>query len=215
VRLLVFDLDGTLVNSRADLARSANAVLAEAGCDPLDEEAIGRMVGDGAATLVARAFEAAKRPQPFDALARFLAIYNARLLDRTRAYEGIPETLASLGRRARLGVLTNKPLAPTREILKGLDLARFFAPDLVLGGDGPQPRKPDPAGLLELARRAGVDAPRVMLVGDSLVDWQTARSAGAQICVVRYGFGFSGFPDEALDEVDAIVDRPDQLATLL
>src|SRR5262245_58556665 len=108
-RLVVFDLDGTLVDSRRDLAESANAVLAEFGCGPLSEERIGRMVGDGAATLVARAFAASGRQQPDDALARFLAVYNRRLLQFTRPYPGIPEVLELLRSASQLAVLTNKP----------------------------------------------------------------------------------------------------------
>jgi len=123
-RLIVFDLDGTLVDSRRDLAESANALLAEYGCPALDEHAIGRMVGDGAATLVARALAAAGCPPATEALPRFLAIYNGRLLRCTRAYPGVPELLEHLAARAALAVLTNKPLAATRQILEGLDLAR-------------------------------------------------------------------------------------------
>ena len=115
------------------------------------------MVGDGAATLVARAFAAGGCPPPPDALARFLAIYNARLLKFTRPYERVDEVLEALEPRMPLAVLTNKPLASTRYILDGLDLARFFQPDLVAGGDGPLPRKPDPSGLNALCDRVGVD----------------------------------------------------------
>ena len=127
IRLVVFDFDGTLVDSRRDLAESANQVLQEYGGTPHSEEAIGRMVGDGAATLVARAFAAAHLPQPSAALDRFLAVYNRRLLTFTRPYPGIPEVLEQLQSRVTVGVLTNKPLGPTRNILDGLDLARFLA----------------------------------------------------------------------------------------
>src|SRR4051794_41982951 len=126
IRLIVFDLDGTLVDSRRDLADAANVVLQAHGCDPHSEEAIGRMVGDGAATLVARAFAAAGRPQPPNALAEFLDVYNARLRRCTRPYPGVVEMLERLTGRYRLAVLTNKPLRSTREILDGLGLSRFF-----------------------------------------------------------------------------------------
>lgn len=213
--LVVFDLDGTLVDSRADLAQSANAVLTACGCAPLAEEAIGRMVGDGAASLVARAFVASGCPQPTDALARFLAIYNGRLLANTRAYEGVAELLDTLGRTAALGVLTNKPLGPTLEILEGLALVRHFQRELIVGGDGPFPRKPDPSGLRDLARRAGTEPARTLLVGDSVIDWRTARSAGARICMARYGFGYDGFPVAELGEGDWVVDSPSQLLSRL
>lgn len=192
VRLIVFDLDGTLVDSRRDLAESANQLLTECGCVPLPEHEIGLMVGDGAATLVARVFEAAPCAPPPDALARFLAIYNSRLVKFTRVYPGIHDALTTLGARAHLAVLTNKPLRATREILAALDLARYFPPDHVLGGDGPFPRKPDPAGLHHLIRLAVATPSQTTMVGDSLIDWRTARAAGTHVCLVRYGYGFDG-----------------------
>ena len=155
-RLIVFDLDGTLVDSRQDIAESANATLVACGAQPLSEDAIGRMVGDGAPMLIARAFAAAGVEPPPDALDRFLTIYDDRLLSHTRPYHGIPELLDQLARRASLAVLTNKPLAATRRILEGLDLSRYFPPDRMVGGDGPFPRKPDPAGLAHLMASAGV-----------------------------------------------------------
>jgi phosphoglycolate phosphatase len=214
-RLIVFDLDGTLVDSRRDLADSANAVLGQSGCGPLAEVEIGRMVGDGAATLVSRAFAAAACPQPADALARFLAIYNRRLLQFTRPYPGIPEALATLSTRARLAVLTNKPLAPTRAILSGLELDAHFSADDVVGGDGPWPRKPDPAGLRHLAAKAALAFLDVVLVGDSAIDWQTSRAAGARICVAAYGFGFDGFPIQELAADDSVVYSAAELVRIL
>ena len=155
-RLFVFDLDGTLVDSRRDIADAANALLESCGAPPLPEERIGRMVGDGAARLVVRAFAAGGVKSPPDALHRFLAIYNRRLLAHTRPYPGMSVTLDALHSRASLAVLTNKPLASTREILTGLDLDRYFPTEAIVGGDGPHPRKPDPAGLRHLVSRAGV-----------------------------------------------------------
>jgi phosphoglycolate phosphatase len=207
-RLIVFDLDGTLVDSRRDLAESANAVLRESGCAPLPEHSIGRLVGDGAATLVARVFAAAGCPQPADALERFLAVYNGRLLTCTRPYPGIPDVLAELARRTRLAVLTNKPLAATMTILEGLGLGAYFPADDVIGGDGPFPRKPDPGGLQHLALRAGLATSETILVGDSVIDWRTARAAGAHICLAGYGFGFEGFPMADLGVDDRVVDSP-------
>ena len=215
IRFVVFDLDGTLVDSRRDLAESANALLAECGCATQPEEAIGRMVGDGAATLVARAFAAGGCPPPPDALARFLAIYNARLLKFTRPYERVDEVLEALEPRMPLAVLTNKPLASTRYILDGLDLARFFQPDLVAGGDGPLPRKPDPSGLNALCDRVGVDPASTLMVGDSVVDWQTARAAGTRVCLASYGFGFESVPAGSLRADDAVIGSPAALLGML
>jgi phosphoglycolate phosphatase len=212
--LIVFDLDGTLIDSRKDIADAANAVLQDSGAPPLPDDAISRMVGDGAATLVARAFAAAARTPPPDALAQFLEAYGRRLIVHTRPYPHIPEVLASLAAHTPLALLTNKPLAATREILDALDLARFFPDDRVLGGDGPLPRKPAPDGLLKLAADAGVDVRRTMLVGDSVIDWRTARNAGAQICLARYGFGFETFPVGELTPADRSVARPEDLQNL-
>jgi phosphoglycolate phosphatase len=214
IRLFVFDLDGTLVDSLRDLADSANALLAECGARPLDEAAVGGMVGDGAATLVARAFEAAGIPTPAGALARFLAIYDTRLLEHTRAYTGIPETLVALRTRAALAVLTNKPHGPTGRILAALSLAEFFPNDAVIGGDGAFPRKPDPAALAHLCERAGVRPDETAMVGDSVVDWRTARSAGTHICLASYGFGFRQFPRGELRGDEIVIDRPADLLNL-
>jgi len=215
IAFIVFDLDGTLVDSKRDLAEAANAVLVECGATPLPEEAIARMVGDGAATLVARAFAAAAVDQPSDALARFLERYGQRLTVHTRPYDGVPSALATLRERYPLAVLTNKPLRATQLVLRGLNLDGYFAEQFVVGGDGPYARKPDPAGLLALTRLARVDPRTVVLVGDSVIDWKTARAAGTQVCVARYGFGFDGFPVDELAVGHAVVDRPEQLTTLL
>jgi phosphoglycolate phosphatase len=211
---VVFDLDGTLVDSRRDLAESANQLLEQCGGSPLAEEAIGRMVGDGAATLVARVFVAASVPQPIDALPRFLTLYNSRLLRFTIPYPGIPQLLAIVQARAKLAVLTNKPLGATRTILDGLDLSRYFG-DRVVGGDGPWPRKPSPDGLAHLMGSAGVSPETTLLVGDSVIDWRTAHAAGASSCVARYGFGFDGFPVDVLRPEDRLIDRPAELLALL
>ena len=214
IRLFVFDLDGTLVDSRRDLAEAANELLEQCGGAPLPEERVGRMVGEGAAVLVARVFQARGIDPPPDALPRFLAIYDGRLLNHTRAYEGMHDTLTSLSERAPLGVLTNKPLAATRRILGGLDLARFFDADAVVGGDGPFARKPDPSGLQQLAARADVPMASTLLVGDSPIDWETASRAGAGICLARYGFGFEGFPVAQLRADDRLIDSPTDLLRL-
>lgn len=213
-RLIVFDLDGTLVDSRRDIADAANALLVSCGAKPFPEERIGAMVGEGAATLVARAFKASGVERPHDALERYLAFYETRLLNHTRPYDGIPEVLDALGRRAALAVLTNKPLAATRRILDGLDLARYFPAAAVFGGDGPFPRKPDPAGLRQLVGSTNVDAASTLMVGDSLIDWRTARAAATGVCLARYGFGFDSVPAAELGPGDHVIDAPGQLLEL-
>lgn len=214
IRLFVFDLDGTLVDSLRDLADSANELVVQCGGTPLGLDAIGRMVGEGAATLVVRFFSAAGLERPPDALDRFLAIYDTKLLNHTRAYAGMPETIAALASRASLAVLTNKPLDATRRILEGLQLSSFFEADAVVGGDGPLRRKPDPSGLLHLCARVNVSPADAMLVGDSLIDWETARQAGTEICLARYGFGFREFPQDKLDGREQLIDSPAELLTL-
>lgn len=211
--LYVFDLDGTLVDSRRDLADAANALLEQCGAAPLPEERVGAMVGEGAAVLVSRVFDDARIPAPADALSRFLALYDARLLNHTRAYDGMEETLATLHGRAPLAVLTNKPLAATRRILDGLGLARYFA-DAVIGGDGPLPRKPNPSGLQQLAASFGATAASTMMIGDSPIDWETANRASTAICIARYGFGFHGFRRGQLRAVDRVIDAPIELLGL-
>lgn len=214
VRLVVFDLDGTLIDSRRDIADSANQLVEACGARPLSEEVIGRMVGDGAAALVARVFAAVGLDLPSDALQRFLAIYDARLLKHTRPYPEVSEVLAVLGRRASLAVLTNKPLAATRSILEGLDLARYFDGAAVVGGDGSFPRKPDPGGLQHLIARAGVAEVETLMVGDSVIDWRTAVAAQTKACLARYGFGFDGIPLDALRPIDRVIERPSDLLAL-
>lgn len=213
-RLVVFDLDGTLVDSRRDLAESANQILREYGCCEQVEEALGRMVGDGAPTLVARAFRAAGREAPPEALERFLAVYNGRLLKHTRPYAGIDVVLARLSMRATLAVLTNKPLRPARTILEHFDLVKHFALPIV-GGDGPVPKKPDPAGLRHLMGAAQLTADQSVLVGDSVVDYQTARAAGVRLCIARYGFGSDSLDANRLGPGDLAVETPAALLDLL
>ena len=214
IPLFVFDLDGTLVDSLRDLADSANELLAACGAPPLGEAAIGDMVGEGAATLVTRAFALAGVARPADALDRFLAIYDTKLLNHTRPYEGIADVLGALGARASLALLTNKPIGATKRILEGVELARFFDEDAIVGGDGLFPRKPDPAGLLHLCARAAVGTDLAMLVGDSPIDLRTAQNAGTRICLARYGFGFRGFGQDELATAGAVIDAPQDLLAL-
>jgi len=213
-RLVVFDLDGTLVDTRRDLAQSTNALIAELGGAALDEVRIGRMVGHGVAVWLERALAVSGiTPFPPNALERFSAIYDERLLNHTRAYEGIPEALEQAGDIARLAVLTNKMRRATIKILDGLDLARFFTE--VGGVDGPYPPKPAPDGLLALMQRAGATPQETLLVGDSPIDLHTARNAGARICVARYGFGYIKSPPEELEGDEFFMDRPEELTAIL
>jgi phosphoglycolate phosphatase len=214
VRLFVFDLDGTLIDSRRDIADAANTLLVSCGGQPLSEEEIGQMVGDGAAMLLQRVFNARGIESPPDALPRYLAIYDGCLLNHTRPYDGVEHVLTALGGRAALAVLTNKPIASTRRILDGLDLARHFPADAVLGGDGPFPRKPDPASLLHLVASASATPSSTVMIGDSAIDWRTARAAGTRVCLARYGFGFDGVPLDQLAPEDRVISAPGELLAL-
>lgn len=212
-RLIVFDLDGTLVDSRRDLAESANQLLEELGAAPQPEAAIVRMVGEGAAVLVHRALAAAGVGEPPGALERFLEIYSGRLLNHTRPYDGIPEAVSVACRHARLAVLTNKPTRPSEEILDGLALRELF--EDVIGGDGPWPRKPDPASLLALMEKTGATPATTLLVGDSAIDHETARRASVRCCLAAYGFGYETFPRDRLTGEEWIAADAAALADVL
>ena len=211
IRLIVFDLDGTLIDSRRDLADATNALLVELGGRALPIDDVAGLVGEGAAVLVRRALDrAGLNGDPHAALARFLELYDERLLVHTVPYDGIPETLDTLSRSLPLAVLTNKPARATSAVLDGLGLSRFFR--AIVGGDTPLGRKPDPAGLLSIVRDLGATADTTMLVGDSRIDLQTARHAGCRICLARYGFGYS---DGDLGEDEWTIARPADLAPLV
>jgi phosphoglycolate phosphatase len=205
---IAFDLDGTLIDSVGDLATSASELVTVLGGRPLAADEVVLMVGEGAGILVRKALAAAGLdPDTPGALARFLDIYDRHLFDTTAAYTGVPEMLQLASRRARLSVLTNKPLAPSRRILEGLGLLSFF--ETVIGGDSELGRKPDPAGL----RAAASDADHVVLVGDSPIDWRTAAAAGCDFVWARYGFGAARF-DQA-PATPYVMDRPADLAAVL
>ena len=213
IRLVVFDLDGTLVDSRTDLANATNALIVELGGATLPDSRIVEMVGEGAGLLVRRALTAAGLdPGTPGALERFLLLYDERLLEHTRPYDGVLDALEWLFTRAPLAVLTNKPGGATRRILAGLGLARYFRE--VIGGDSPFGRKPDPAALLHLARAREVEPRETLMVGDSAVDLQTARRAGTRVCLARYGFGYR-IPDSDVQDDDLRIDSPAEIVGAL
>ncbi len=213
LRLVVFDLDGTLVDSRQDLAQATNRLILECGGRPLDQDAVVHMVGEGVEKLVARAFAAAGLDRPPDAVARFLDLYGASLLVHTRPYGGVREALEEVSQVASLAVLTNKPRQFSETILRGLGLAPFFG--RVYGGDGPYARKPAPDGLRRLMDDFDIGAGETILVGDSLVDLRTARAAGTAVALARYGFGFRDVPTTELRGDEAIIDTPGELIGVL
>ncbi len=212
--LVVFDLDGTLVDSARDLADAGNALVTRYGAPPLPASEVVRMVGDGARELVRRLLAASNLDVPLnDALIAFLREYDTRLLATTRPYEGVIEALERISMKSGLALLTNKPEYATNRLLDGLGLRRFFSS--VIGGDSSVPRKPDPAGLRALLGRARTTPTRALMVGDSVADVRTAVGAGVPACLARYGFGFEQVPDEERAMAAYEVDQPLEIAALV
>jgi phosphoglycolate phosphatase len=188
VPLIVFDLDGTILDSRRDLADSTNDVLGSYGAAALPVDRVAGMIGEGARVLVQRAAEATGLQVDLDeALDRFGTFYDRRLLLNTRPYAGIEPVLQEAARQADLAVLTNKPASFTHRLLEAFDMSAAFR--WVIGGDSPFPRKPDPAALIALMDRARSTPDRTLVVGDSMIDIETARRAGVHVCIAWYGYG--------------------------
>ena len=225
-RLLVFDLDGTLIDSQVDLANSINATLAHFGKPELPQATIANYIGDGASTLVRRsmahAYLAAAEPDPHDeafieqALAWFIAYYRIHKLDYTFVYPGVVDALQSIrARRPHLlmAVLTNKPVDPSRAICAHFGLDRFFF--RIYGGNSFSTKKPDPEGLLTLLAEAETlipaalrfDAQEAVMIGDSHVDVETARAAGVRALGCRYGLSPESL---AAARPDLLVDSPSE-----
>jgi len=203
VRVLIFDLDGTLIDSKLDLAHAVNATLAHMKRESLSPETIYSYVGNGAPMLVRRALgEGSSDAEVDTGLAHFLSYYRAHMLDNTVPYPGVREGLALLERHP-MAVLTNKPVHFSRAILDGLGLLRYFR--YVYGGNSFEKKKPHPMGTETLLRELEAEPREAMIVGDSDVDVRTARNAGTWACGVRYGLGMEGMkahpPDLMLDSL--------------
>jgi phosphoglycolate phosphatase len=197
--LLVFDLDGTLVDSAPDISASLRRVLERMGRAPISHQQVVLAIGSGVRKLIERTSAPPHEP----VVDAFMKEYGEHLLDQTRLFPGVAETLARLP--ARKIILSNKPEGMSRRVVEGLGIAKHF--DAVYGGDSFAARKPDPAAF----RAAVGEARRVLLVGDSGVDAQTARNGGAKLCLVTYGYAKPG----ELDGADYRIDRFDELLTLL
>ena len=186
---LIFDLDGTLVDSAPDLAYALNQVLRADGRDVLSVEDVAGMVGDGVAKLVERGYDATGGPaiDPVGILSAFHEIYLNSASNLTKLYPGVLSTLQILRRDGyRMGLCTNKPIAPTNALLNALNLTDFF--DTVAGGDSFPVRKPDPGhvnGVLELL---GSTAQNAIMIGDSKTDVAAANNAGVAVIAVSYGY---------------------------
>jgi phosphoglycolate phosphatase len=208
--LVVFDLDGTLVDSSADLAAGMNATLKrlDPKAAPIPIDKVRTFIGNGARNLVARSLaHAAVAATPEAALPVFLEEYGARLTDQTRFYPGVEGALDHLSDHP-LAVLTNKPGDMSRKILDALGAGgRFFR---VYGGGDLPSRKPDPEGLLRLMDEAGAKPASTIMVGDSSIDVLTGRGAAAVTVGVTYGFdpeSLAAEPPDAL--LHALADLPD------
>ncbi len=203
IRLLIFDLDGTLIDSEADLVQSVNATRRELGMEPLPPKVVYSYVGQGIIMLVRRALG---EQTPGDilekAVAFFLEYYRQHMLDHTVLYPGVRETLRQLSTR-KLAVLTNKPVNFSRQILAGLGVDSCFS--FVYGGNSFDRKKPDAVGVFRLMEDTGISAAETLMVGDSDTDVQTGRNAGVWTCGVTYGIGshtlVHAMPDVTLDDL--------------
>lgn len=184
---VAFDLDGTLIDSRADLVAAVNHVRGTLGLPPEPPETLYAYVGEGARALVERALGPERRDLWQTGVETFMAWYGAHLLDATVPYPGMVDVLDALAAHGvATSVLTNKPIGFSRAILDGLGLAPRFVD--VVGGDSLPTRKPDPAGVEHLRSRTGTPPARMLLVGDSTIDLATARAARVRFCGVTWGF---------------------------
>jgi phosphoglycolate phosphatase len=210
VRALIFDLDGTLIDSKQDLIHSVNAMLRELGRGELPAETISGYIGHGAPQLVARALgDGSTEEQRQRALQFFLSYYEEHKMDTTSAYPGVPETLQKLSSMP-MAVLTNKPVRISVRILEAMGLAKYF--QAIYGGNSFQTKKPDPLGATTILRELNAEPREALLVGDSEVDVQTARNAGTLAAAVNYGFGVH---DRAAHPADIYLERFAELATVL
>jgi phosphoglycolate phosphatase len=212
IRLVIFDLDGTLIDSRLDLVHSVNAALRHIGRPELPDDVIASYVGDGAPILIQRTLgtEAADEALVRQGLEFFLSYYREHKLDHTTVYPGIPEALAAIrssanGLPRQLAVLSNKPVNPSRAIVDALGLGQYFFQ--VYGGNSFVTKKPDPEGARKLLAESGVAPEQAAIVGDSHVDVRTGRNAGLWTVGVTYGFATHTLEDEAPDVlVDSAAD---------
>jgi phosphoglycolate phosphatase len=206
LRLVVYDLDGTLIDSRADLADSVNAMLARMGLPTHDQGMVMGFVGEGAERLIRRSLGPIHEARYEEAAPIWREEYGARLLSKTRLYDGIAELLQKPP--SLRAVLTNKPGSFARDIIRGLGVAGRFIE--VIGGDE-RPRKPSPEGLLRLCRELEVRPSEALLVGDSSVDVATGKAAGVAVCGVGWGIGARA----SLGAAEYLCDTPAQVAGLL
>src|SRR5271163_244690 len=210
VRALIFDLDGTLIDSKQDLIHSVNAMLRELGRRELAEETISGYIGHGAPQLVARALgDGCTEEERQRALQFFLGYYEVHKMDTACAYPGVAETLEKLANMP-MAVLTNKPVRISVRILDAMGLSKYFR--AIYGGNSFETKKPDPLGARTILKELGAEPREALFVGDSEVDIQTARNAGTLAAAVNYGFGVH---DRGMHPADIYLEHFGELATFL
>ena len=200
--LLIFDLDGTLIDSKLDLAHSVNAARRYMGLDPIPHELVSTYIGNGAPVLIRRVLGPdATDEQVAKALDYFIRYYTEHCLDNTSLYPGVKDALDRLRAQhgVRMAVLTNKPVRISNHILDGLGCGDHFF--RVYGGNSFDRKKPDPVGVEKLLSESGVPREAAVMIGDSAVDVRTARNANIRACGVTYGFQPETFADEPPDFV--------------
>jgi phosphoglycolate phosphatase len=206
---VIFDLDGTLIDSSVDLANSVNATRAHLGLPPMEHALVYSYVGNGAPVLIRKAL-GPEYPDDVvaSALEYFLQHYRAHMLDNTVLYPGVREVLDQFREEGiRMAVLTNKPVAVSRAIVDGLGLHEHFRS--VYGGNSFEQKKPHPVGIETLMAENGASRERTLMVGDSTVDVQTARNAKVTACGVTWGFQPATFAEHP---PDFLVDTAEELA---
>jgi phosphoglycolate phosphatase len=216
IKLVIFDLDGTLIDSRLDLVHSVNAALRHIGRPELPDDVIASYVGDGAPILIQRALggETVDESVIRKGLEFFLSYYREHKLDHTTVYPGIADALTTIqksqnGTPRKMAVLSNKPVIPSRAIVEALGLGPFFSQ--IYGGNSFTTKKPDPEGALKLLEESGVQAEQAAIIGDSHVDVRTGRNAGLWTIGVTYGFATHTLDEEP---PDVLVDSAPEIAAL-
>lgn len=217
IKLVIFDLDGTLIDSRLDLVHSVNAALRHIGRPELPDNVIASYVGDGAPILIQRALGGEKVDEALvrKGLEYFLSYYREHKLDHTTVYQGIPEALAEIQRSSngtprKMAVLSNKPVIPSRAIVEALGLGPFFSQ--IYGGNSFATKKPDPEGARRLLEESAARPDQAVIVGDSHVDVETGRNAGMWTIGVNYGFATHSLESEP---PDVLVDLPQEVGAVL
>ena len=206
--LIIFDLDGTLVDSRRDIAASVNELLSKLGREQLQSQRVFGFIGNGVRVLLERSLLGSADEQEIDdALELFLPIYRSHLLDTTRPYPGVREALEALNPGSKMAVLTNKPTRESLALLEGLGLSRYFSQ--VHGGDAFPYRKPHRMGVDALIESTGARREQTLMVGDSRVDFETARNSEIPVSLVTYGIGAAEVkslaPDYIIDDLTQLI----------